>query len=347
MKRSYAAKRRESMRRAQEWRRNGLFALISLTAHAVLVFLLPAMASPAPLKTVLMVELAATPKPVVKQVEPTPVETADDTALTPLAAASETPAQTTRKPEPAKQSAPNAAKPATTPQAPKAEAQPSPKPAPAQSAPGTQTSDVKLVPAQPVQPVAPKSEVQTPVESKPAEQPGKPNSQPQPKAEPQAPPSSGDKPAAPPATAPPVNMPKDGPPAAPPSNNPGTGTEPAKPTGPEGPESAAPSPPPGPSKEELNLLSGYGDAARKRIKSQARNPEASGGGTVKFEFTVERSGRLKDVKLVETSGYKLLDDDALEATTAAFNERHEIIPFPKGINVDQWTFFMALKYPLW
>ncbi len=347
MKRNYAAKRRERLRRSQEWRRNGLFALISLIAHAVLVLLLPAMAAPAPVKTVLLVELEARPVPVIQHTLPTPVLPAADTAPA-LPAAGATPAHTTPKPQPAKQSAPAAAKPAQQPQAPQAQtAKPSTKPAPAQSAPSTPTADVKITPAQPAQPVAPKSEQKTPVENKPAEQQGKPNPQPEPKAEPKAAPSSGDKPAEKPASAPPVNMPKNGPPAAPPAKDPGPGTQPAPPTGPPGPESAAPAPPPGPSKEELGLLSVYGDAARKRVKSQARNPDAGGGGTVKFEFTVAKNGRLVDVKLVESSGYKLLDNDALEACEVSFNESHEIIPFPKGVNVEQWTFFMALKYPLW
>jgi periplasmic protein TonB len=348
MKQSYAAKRRERLRRAQEWRRNGIYALASILAHAALVLLLPSMASSKPIKSVLLVELAAKPSLELRQEQPTPVVAAEDSMLAPPVAASQAPAQTTPKPSTVKQSSPSAPATSAKPQGPKVPgAKPGVKAAPAKSAPGNNTSDVKLTPAKPVQPIAPKSEEKAPVENKPAEKPGPANPSPQPQGDPKAPPSAGNTPGTPPATAPPVKMPNEGPPAAPPTNNPGSGTKPAPPAGPPGPEAAAPAPPPGPSKEELSLLSGYGDAARKRIKSQARNPEAGGGGTVKFEFTVAKSGRLVDVKLVESSGYKLLDNDALEATEVAFNESHEIIPFPKGVSVGQWTFFMALKYPLW
>lgn len=346
MKQNYAAKRRAYMRRNAEIRRNSLFALVSLVLHAALLLVLPGMAVSRPPVETLFVELNI-PQQAVRQAKPTPVAVVEDDALMPPTAASTTPAQTTPEPKPVAQSAPAAKASAEQPQAPKVQAKPGATAAPAKSAPGNSASDVKLTPKQPEQPVAPKSEEKTPVENKPADTQGKANPTPQPEADPEAQPSAGKDSGAAPATAPPVNMPKDGPPAAPPSDNPGTGTKPAEPTGPQGPETAAPSPPPGPSKEELALLGAYGDAARKRIKGQARNPEAGGGGTVKFEFTVARSGRLVDVKLVESSGYKLLDDDALEAVTVSFNEKHEIIPFPKEVTVSQWTFFMALKYPLW
>jgi periplasmic protein TonB len=348
MKQNYAAKRREHLRRVAELRRNTAFAVISLLAHAILLVLLPSMAAPRPVVQTLFVELKAQPRAVLEVPPPVPVIPAADDTLVPPSATSPNQAQTTPAPKPVKQSSPSAPAVAAKPQAPKApNAKPGVKAAPAQSAPGNNAADVKLTPAQPAKPVAPKSEEKAPVESKPAEKQGAPNPAPQPKGDPKAEPSAGDKPAAAPASAPPVKMPKDGPPAAPPSKNPGAGDKPAEPSGPQGPDTAAPSAPPGPSKQELSLLSAYGDVARKRIKSQARNPEAGGGGTVKLEFTVAKSGRLVDVKLVESSGYKLLDNDALEATEVAFNEKHEIIPFPKDVKVEQWTFFMALKYPLW
>jgi len=105
--------------------------------------------------------------------------------------------------------------------------------------------------------------------------------------------------------------------------------------------------PPGPSAAELQLLGEYGDAARLRIRSQARNPEQGGEGTVTFEFEVARHGHLIDVRVIRTSGYANLDNDALEATRAAFNERAEKKPFPRDVTVASWTFVMSLKYPLY
>lgn len=105
--------------------------------------------------------------------------------------------------------------------------------------------------------------------------------------------------------------------------------------------------PPGPSAAELQLLGEYGDAARLRIRSQARNPEQGGEGTVTFEFEVARDGHLIDVRVLRSSGYANLDNDALEATRAAFNERAEKKPFPRDVTVASWTFVMSLKYPLY
>ena len=42
-----------------------------------------------------------------------------------------------------------------------------------------------------------------------------------------------------------------------------------------------------------------------------------------------------------------MDNDTLEATRAAFNERHEKIPFPPDVKVASWTFVMSIKYPLY
>jgi TonB family protein len=106
-------------------------------------------------------------------------------------------------------------------------------------------------------------------------------------------------------------------------------------------------PPPGPSDHELDLLREYGDKARKRIKSQARNSEAGARGTVKLAFDVSNKGRLLDVRVANTSGFKNLDSDAIEACQVAFNEAREIIPFPDDVQVKQWTFTLELTYPLY
>ena len=97
----------------------------------------------------------------------------------------------------------------------------------------------------------------------------------------------------------------------------------------------------------MRLLGEYGDAARLRIRSQARNPEQGGKGIVTFEFEVARDGHLIDVRVIRTSGYANLDNDALEATRAAFNERKEKVPFPSDVTVASWVFVMSMKYPLY
>jgi TonB family protein len=105
--------------------------------------------------------------------------------------------------------------------------------------------------------------------------------------------------------------------------------------------------PPGPSEYELRLLGQYGDAARQRIRSQARNPEHGAEGAVKLEFEVARDGHLIDTWVYESSGHILLDNDALEATRAAFNDAREKVPFPSDVKVDRWVFQLALEYPLY
>lgn len=140
---------------------------------------------------------------------------------------------------------------------------------------------------------------------------------------------------------------KPGPPGAPdkgpaaPAGSPGGTDKPD--TGPPPP----PPPPPGPSQAELNLLEDYGAKAFKRIKSQARNSEQGVRGTVVFEFDVSRKGYLLDVRVVKSSGHNNLDQDVLEAARAAFNEKYEIIPFPKDVSVDKWSFRKSIDYPLY
>jgi len=108
-----------------------------------------------------------------------------------------------------------------------------------------------------------------------------------------------------------------------------------------------PAAPPGPSAAELRLLNGYGDSARLRIRSQARNPEAGAEGVVTLTFEVESKGHLVSVRVLKSSGRELLDNDALDAVRAAFNDKHEIIPFPADVKVEHWVFTMKLEYPLY
>jgi protein TonB len=103
----------------------------------------------------------------------------------------------------------------------------------------------------------------------------------------------------------------------------------------------------GPSERELKLLSAYADVARRRIRSQARNPEHGGAGVVTFEFQVARDGHLIDVQVVRSSGYSNIDNDAVEATRAAFNDAYEKLAFPPEVTVASWVFVMSLEYPLY
>ena len=105
--------------------------------------------------------------------------------------------------------------------------------------------------------------------------------------------------------------------------------------------------PPGPTARDLELLAEYADAARRRIRSQARNPEQGGAGTVTFEFEVARDGHLVDVAVIRSSGYSNIDNDVVEATRAAFNERREKLSFPAEVTVASWVFVMSLEYPLY
>lgn len=139
------------------------------------------------------------------------------------------------------------------------------------------------------------------------------------------------------------------------SGEPGPGGKPGPPGAPDSgpampggtPQTQPPPEPAGPSQAELDLLDTYGAAALKRIKSQARNSEQGVRGTVVFEFEVSRKGYLLDVRIVKSSGHNNLDSDVLEAARAAFNEKHEIIPFPRDVTIDKWAFRKSIKYPLY
>jgi outer membrane biosynthesis protein TonB len=54
-----------------------------------------------------------------------------------------------------------------------------------------------------------------------------------------------------------------------------------------------------------------------------------------------------DVWVVKSSGYANMDNDAMEAARAAFNDRAEKMPFPRDVTVASWVFVMSLKYPLY
>jgi len=200
--------------------------------------------------------------------------------------------------------------------------------------------------------VEPAPVIAAPPRAQPAkpEQPTPPPAEPAPAPKEQPLPKGAEQPG--PATAPPSPpaAPSGAQPAAPGGSSggaaPGGGGQSQGDGGSAGPPPPPP-PPPGPSPHELDLLKAWGDKARKRIRSQGRNSEEGARGTVRFEFDVSRRGRLLDVRLTKSSGYNNLDNDALEATRAAFNEAWEIVPFPDDVSVDKWTFPMDLTYPLY
>jgi len=195
----------------------------------------------------------------------------------------------------------------------------------------------------PVEQPKPEPEVQPEPAPVPVEE-VKPQAKPQPKPVEETSPAADPQPR-------PVDTPSAKPDPAPPAvpEETGSGTDTTEVTGEDdtAPEEGPPAPPPGPSEHELNLLGDYGDGARLRIRAQARNTEDNAEGTVTFEFEVARDGHLVEVKVLRTSGYSSIDNDAIEATRAAFNERAEKIPFPRDLTVASWKFVMSLKYPLW
>jgi TonB family protein len=116
--------------------------------------------------------------------------------------------------------------------------------------------------------------------------------------------------------------------------------------GSSGDAAGAPGPPPGPSGYELDLLKDYGDNARRRIRMLARTPERAREqklkGKVKFQFEVSKTGKLLSVKVLDSSGHPVLDEECLEATKVAAPFGR----FPRDVKVESWKFEMTLEFPL-
>ena len=116
--------------------------------------------------------------------------------------------------------------------------------------------------------------------------------------------------------------------------------------GSQGGEVGPPGPPPGPSGYELDLLGEYGDNARRRIRMLARTPERAReqklSGKVKFQFEVAKTGKLLSVKVLDSSGHPVLDEECLEATKVAAPFGR----FPRDVTVAKWKFEMTLEFPL-
>ncbi len=344
------SKLRQTERAARSRRRDMLLGAASLMLHIAVFLLLPSLAVHAELPRVLLIELV---RPVAPAGAPTtaPATTPEPApeVLTDAADAADAPTQAEVAPVP-------------TPAPPEPTPQPAPQPE-SQTVPAQTTT-------QPVTPVAEANEatsisrrapvvapqspvaVEEPVEQAPAPVADEPvEAAPQPAAE--APVEEAPSPSSPSET----DISDDAPEASAGDDDTSDATDTADddanatqdddasqaPAAEPGP----PAPPPGPSEYELRLLGEYGDVARLRIRSQARNPEQGGNGIVTFEFEVARDGHLVDVWVIKSSGYANMDNDALEAARAAFNERAEKKPFPSDVTVAGWVFVMSLKYPLY
>jgi TonB family protein len=340
--------RRRTERLARTRRRNLWLAGSSLLTHLLIFLLLPGLA----------VEIAPRRELLIELVSPRAAgaQTLTQAAGKPVA----TPAQAGTAAEEAQSETTTSAKPVVVPEQPE-NAEPQPveaQPEPEQASP--QANEATSISSAPVTvPQSPEQVQDQPVEQEAVAVVDEPVSQPSPQpAKPaQARPAESKPAETPPAASQqqPADAESDSEESSTPEaeGNPGVTEGEDRPAeaeeagGSDGEDAEGEGPPPGPSAAELRLLGEYGDAARLRIRSQARNPEQGGEGTVTFEFDVARDGHLIDVRVVRSSGYANLDNDALEATRAAFNERAEKVPFPRDVTVASWTFVMSLKYPLY
>lgn len=366
-------------RLADERRRNSLLALAAVLAHAVLLLLLPGFARPVDRPLPLLVTLSPAEVPVE---EPVPVQaTADGTqqqATAPVQSPVVTENDPRDKPVPARPAVgrpsptprPAAASPSTaknnrqspsqaqgaTPQKPKGEAA-SPK---AQDATDVQAPNPAAVEAVD-KPEIVKQEASKPAPSKvdgtankPSQQQSPSNSTPG-KARPSAGSGSGDSAAGSGVDSKPSpnkGTPNPGPAqkqAQPGGQGGSTSARPDKTDGGSGPATApAEGPaaaPPGPSKGQLDLMSAWEAAQRKKIRMLARTPEYAleqkHKGKVTFAVTCDSRGKLLGVSIVRTGGHGELDQECKEATrTARFDK------FPAGVPFSKWTFDMTLQFPI-
>lgn len=91
----------------------------------------------------------------------------------------------------------------------------------------------------------------------------------------------------------------------------------------------------------------YMELLRKKIESiWVYPPEAAARniyGDLKIQFTIKKDGRLGEVKLVRTSGYKMLDDAALRA----LKEGEAYWPLPDEWHKDSYTILGHFIYSLY
>lgn len=91
----------------------------------------------------------------------------------------------------------------------------------------------------------------------------------------------------------------------------------------------------------------YMDLLRKKIESiWVYPPDAAARnifGDLKIQFTIKKDGRLGELKLIRTSGYKMLDDAALQA----LKEGEPYWPLPKEWHKESYTILGHFVYSLY
>lgn len=88
---------------------------------------------------------------------------------------------------------------------------------------------------------------------------------------------------------------------------------------------------------EVSLLRQWGGAIRSRIERQKRR--ASGVGKVRLRVAVFRSGKLASVRVITSSGLKILDDAAVAAA-----KRARLPKAPSGVSQGPHAFNLPLRY---
>jgi protein TonB len=94
------------------------------------------------------------------------------------------------------------------------------------------------------------------------------------------------------------------------------------------------------------LEDNYKAALRRAIEANKRYPYRARRfrqeGTVVVGFTIQRDGAIKAVRILESSGNRLLDK-AARATVEKVNGR---FPFPENLQRKQWDFILPIQYSL-
>jgi periplasmic protein TonB len=94
-------------------------------------------------------------------------------------------------------------------------------------------------------------------------------------------------------------------------------------------------------------FSGYMTRLREKIESiWAYPPEAAERGIygdLKIQFTIKKDGKLGEIRLVRTSGYKMLDDAAIRA----LKDGEPYWPLPEEWHMDSYTILGHFVYTLY
>lgn len=131
------------------------------------------------------------------------------------------------------------------------------------------------------------------------------------------------------------------------------GTAPASNTGsiygtPEGSASgSAPPPEPAPAPiDDAMLWQVYGHAVQQQAHRHARYPEVARSrgqqGMVKVAFRVDADGRLRDVVVSQSSGYRVLDEQALRMVHKSLQE----LPVPPSLRGHAFTIIIPVEFRL-